>query len=275
LFRAVQQIATGILLLAMSPDSLDTFNTSLAGVLFWQILQGLALLFGTAIVGSGDASGFFHGTLVGIGNGLLCTLFPLIPGIAASDLALYGQTLIHAFLGLVGGWLGSLIWRPPFEFVPTVGLSDTQKNNRRRWKPLLAGAIGWPRVLIGAALGIAGSFWAGYLFDAMLEASQGRLASGSYFQDQIFIWEIKVLVLLLAGATAGANTNNGFKQGLVVGTLAAVVVISLPGMTQGVQQTGIVLLVTLALCTLGGWFGGQLLPPIVVRKKSKYTGPMA
>ncbi len=260
LFHAARSLATGILLVCFGPEAVEAFQNSLVGVVFWQVVQGLALLAGTAPIGSGDPFGFFYGMLVGLGNGLICTAFPLVPGTASGNLASFCLPLIQAAVGLFGGWLGSLIWLPAPEIV-TIPVRKAQA-----WvRPLLKGPILWTRVAIGAAITIAGAISAGALFDAMLEAGHGRLATSSYLQDRIFTWEIKILLLLLGGAIAGANTMNGFKQGLVVGVASALALALLPRYSASILEGLILFVATVSFCTLGGWFGGQLLPPILRR----------
>jgi hypothetical protein len=132
-----------------------------------------------------------------------------------------------------------------------------------------AGKVYWFRIFLGAAFGVAGTLSASLLFKKMLDLSAGTLATSEEMQDRIIIWEIKALAVLAGGVLAGATTPNGLKQGLVVGLLSTIVLI-------GVQtsQTHTVLemafwttLSTFSLATAGGWFGGQLFPPIIERKR--------
>lgn len=275
LFQGLRQFLTGLLLTPLGEDGLESFNASFAGTVCWQLLQGVTLLLGAGLAGSGESFGFFYGTLVGVGNGLLCSAIPQLPGTAGSQFALYGQPLIQAGLGLFGGWLGSVYYRPlPEVTVPSLQPSQG-KGLQRRSRPLLEGPIHWVRVTIGAVVACAGALSAAVIFDAVLEAGQGRLNSQSYWQDQIFTWEIKVLALLLGGGLAGANTANGFKQGLIVGLAAALVMAGVPRYNSSIQDAAILFSTTLALCIAGGWFGGQLLPPIVHGRRPRNIGPMA
>lgn len=274
LFHAARYFATGILLATLTPDGVEAFHTSLAGVAFWQALQGLALLAGAALAGSTDGLGFFHGLLVGVANGVICAAFPLVPGTASGDLAVFGQPLIQAAVGVVGGWLGSLVWRPAPDVLPNRDAGQGRRS-RTPLRKLLHGPIQWWRVSVGALVAVVGAVSAGALFDGMLEASRGRLATESYLQDRIITWEIKILLLLFGGAVAGANTPNGFKQGLVVGLMASLALALLPRYNSSVQEGAILFFVTVALCTTGGWFGGQLLPPLLRRVRPKHWSPMA
>jgi hypothetical protein len=274
LFHGMRQFATGILLGPLGEDGLEQFTASFSGQVFWQALQGVGLLVGAALAGSSETLGFFYGTLVGIGNGIVSSALPQSAGGPASQMALVAQPLIQAALGLVGGWMGSILFAPlPDMSIPTG--AGVARKRRRRLKPLLEGRIYWLRVLVGTLVAVFGVLSAGAIFDAVIEAGRGRLMTEAYWQDQIFTWEIKVLALLLGGALAGANTNNGFKQGLVVGLGAALVMASLPRYNSTVFDGTVLFCTVLGLCITGGWFGGELLPPIVRAPRAKHMGPMA
>jgi hypothetical protein len=275
LFHGMRQFATGILLTRLGDEGLERFNTSFSGLIFWQVLQWVGLLTGAALAGSSETLGYFYGTLIGVGNGLICSATLQLPGTAASIFAFYAQPLIQAALGLVGGWIGSTIFKPLPEITVPSGPSEGRKGPRYQLKPLLEGPVHWARVLLGAVVAVAGALSAGAIFDYVLEASRGRLATEAVWQDQIFTWEIKVLALILGGALAGANTSNGFKQGLLVGFGAAAAMVILTRYSSSMTDASILFGSTLVLCILGGWFGGQLLPPVVLRPwRNKYAGPM-
>jgi hypothetical protein len=59
------------------------------------------------------------------------------------------------------------------------------------------------------------------------------------------------------------------KQGLIVGIAASAVLIGLQ-LNQAkapVEFAGLTIISTMSLSMAGGWFGGQLLPPIFKRKR--------
>ena len=74
----------------------------------------------------------------------------------------------------------------------------------------------------------------------------------------------------LAGAgLAGATTRNGLKQGLCVGIGSAVILVGVQlGSPKAVLETTMfMVLSTIFLSLAGGWFGGQLFPPIIERRR--------
>jgi hypothetical protein len=89
-------------------------------------------------------------------------------------------------------------------------------------------------------------------------------ALGGSLLDQVVTWEIKVLALLAGGVLAGANTSNGFKQGLFVGIGTALVLAGVQPyiFDHWVEATVLLFVACLSCCTSGGWFGSQLFPPL-------------
>ena len=79
--------------------------------------------------------------------------------------------------------------------------------------------------------------------------------------------EIAALVSLLGASFAGATTPNGIKQGLCAGLGASVIVLGIKivdpkfSLDWAVMHFGGVAIISL----VGGWFGGQLFPPLSPR----------
>jgi hypothetical protein len=84
-------------------------------------------------------------------------------------------------------------------------------------------------------------------------------------------WEIAGLLTLLAGAVAGSTTSNGFKQGLCVGLGVAIVLLGahLGNPNASLEKTVFMVSSVLCLTMAGGWFGGQLFPPVVARRRGR------
>lgn len=162
-----------------------------------------------------------------------------------------------------------------------------------------AGQVGWIRVAIGTAIVVAGCISAEYLLKEFMRERDGLILTVDTPNQMRFItWEISVLAMIFGGAFAGANTFNGPLQGTIVGMISTTVLVGnilQSGMADGVnpaQTLGLsflgIQLNTLAmqvigtvfsvmpLSVVGGWFGGQLLPPVMeARKVSKtYTAPV-
>ena len=216
------------------------------------------------MAGGGQQQGFVLGLLVGGWNAALALLLHQNPAQEGTMLGLYGQPLLHAACGAISGWVGSVIWKPIPADVPML-LTAGRKAPPPRKRALLSGKVFWFRALAGAAFVIAGSLSATMLFQKMIDASAGRLATSDSMHDQIITWEIKALALLAGGVLAGAATANGFKQGLFVGLVSCVILIGLqvPKAGAGPEVALWTTVSTFSLATTGGWFGGQLFPPVV------------
>jgi hypothetical protein len=136
---------------------------------------------------------------------------------------------------------------------------------------MFAGPIAFPRVAVGVSLVVMGVVWANAILEFVLEASSGTLSISSHLQAQLVSWEISALAALFGAGFAGATTFNGLKQGLCVGLGAGVLIL---GIRIGTAETPvepeplILMISSVFLLTLaGGWFGGQLFPPLAVRQR--------
>ncbi len=118
---------------------------------------------------------------------------------------------------------------------------------------------------------VAGVVWSNVILEYVLRASNGNLAISSHLQARLIGWEIAALATLLGAGLAGATTYNGFKQGVCVGLGAAVVMI---GMYMGndklvLESLGVMLGTVFGLSVAGGWFGGQLFPPVLTPRRRR------
>jgi hypothetical protein len=264
LFYGLRQLVTG-LMLASSGLSPEELWADVRNLLILQGLQLFGLIVGGLVTGGGQRSGLVLGAVVGTWNGLLSVVLRQNPGQELTLVGLYGQPLLQATVGAVGGWLGSLIWKPiPSSAVPTVLIPRRKKVPRRRL-PILAGQVAWFRVVAGTSLGVAGTLTAGIIFQKLMDAAGGRMAGVPDLQDRLITWEIKALAMLVGAALAGATTQNGLKQGLFVGLVAGVVLVGVQApLNDGWWDVAFwTMASTLSLSLAGGWFGGQLFPPVV------------
>jgi hypothetical protein len=103
----------------------------------------------------------------------------------------------------------------------------------------------------------------------------GKLVIESYFQADFVAWEISALAILAGSAFAGATCYNGLKQGLFVGigTATALLGIRLANPHVSVQFLIATVVAAICLSVTGGWFGSQLMPPIVraARRRRVYS----
>jgi hypothetical protein len=247
-----------------------TWTTSW-GILLLFGLQGIGLLLGGMITGAGQARGLFYGSFVGLVNGLIFLMINLGRGDIQNEVAFYSQPVLHLAFGAMGGLLGSLIWRP----VPALRLQTGPviPTPIRLSSPSLffAGPICWVRVLAGITIAVAGVAWSPKILAFLLQMGAGLIAIESSLQARLVTWEIAAVAVLLGAGLAGATTPNGPKQGLMVGLGTGVLLIGISlGNPKAVFQTSEFLLAALLVLTLaGGWFGGQLFPPLGVSRRKR------
>src|SRR5262249_9687577 len=139
-------------------------------------------------------------------------------GEALTPITLFGQPLLQAAVGVLGGVIGSSIWKPlPPLPVPTF-LRDTKPRVALAPRPsYFDGPIAWGKVVTGIVIAVGGVVWANVILDFVLEASEGKLTLDSHLQTQLVTLEICALAILAGSALAGSGTANGIKQGLCVG----------------------------------------------------------
>lgn len=264
LFYGIRHLATGVLLAASGGDA-EALWSDLRNVMILQGIQLFGVLAGALIAGGGQRSGVVLGAVVGAWNGVLAVMLRQNPSQELTMVGLYGQPVLHTALGAVGGLIGSLIWRPiPAAAVPLI-LAPPRKPVPRRKSNLLAGKIHWIRVLVGATLAVVGTLSATLILQKVLDLSQGKLTTTSDLQDRLITWEIKLLALIVGGVLAGATTKNGLKQGLVVGFASGVALVGFqaPTTDRWLEIALFTLVGTTCLCSVGGWFGGNLFPPLL------------
>jgi hypothetical protein len=273
LFYGLRYLVTGILL-AYSGLPPEALWEDVGHLLILQGLQIFGLVLGAVVAGGGQRSGMVLGAVIGAWNGVLGVTLRQNPAQELTFVGLYGQPMLQAAIGAVGGWLGSLIWKPiSSSAVPTV-LIPLRKKARRKRPPIFAGRVYWLRVLAGSAFAVAGTLSAALIFQKVMDFTGGNYGGTSVMQDRIITWEIKALVLLVGAALAGATTPNGLKQGLYVGLTSCVVLIGIHApMTEAwVEYAFWTIIGTFSLSLVGGWFGGQLFPPVVKLDRRRGLG---
>jgi hypothetical protein len=251
-------------LLATDEEATRGVWATLLGLVLLQALQGISLLIGGALAGAGQSRGLFLGGLLGLAHTAVAMVLQQIRREPMTEVSLYAQPLLHLTFGALGGFVGSLIWRP----LPTVTVPLAPPKLSRRHSAsglrMLAGPVAWWRVAVGIGVVIAGVLWPKYILDFVVNASQGNLTLTSQLQAQLITWEIIGVLTLIGAGIAGATTRNGLKQGLCVGIGASIVVIGIQmgSRAASLEQAILLVIVLLVLTAAGAWFGGQLFPPI-------------
>jgi hypothetical protein len=272
LFYGLRHLLTGVLLAVQETEG-DLW-TDPRNVFLLTSIQLFAVFAGGIFAGSGQRFGFVLGLLLGIWNGALAAA--LTQNVAGDivGLGFFTQPLLQLAPALVGGLIGSMVWRP-LTHIPTTFLRPTTKKAGKRDAPMLAGPISWGRVVVGCVAVVAASLYAAKLFDKVIDLTGNKYGTGDDFQDLLITWELKAFLVLLGAVIAGAATKNGLKQGLIVGLFASSVLIGMQApMTQNLLR--LVLFTfggTVGLCLIGGWFGGQLFPQVMGRHRATSGTP--
>lgn len=268
LAHGLQMLIAGTL--AASTDvPVDMFRGTFLGLLLLVTIHATSLLVGGAIAGAGQARGMQYAALVGLLNGVIFLLFEWNNHAALPSMTLYLQPLIHVLFGALGGYLGTHVWKP----LPTIQVPELAAPSRQPRTPtrgILDGRIHWVRVAIGTVVVIIGVTSSNGIRDWVVDTSHGELKIRDQMQAQLVSWEIAALAALAGAALAGANTSNGLKQGLCVGAAASILLmgIHLSSPAFVLEKTVFTLASTICLALGGGWFGGQLFPPIRRRQKT-------
>jgi hypothetical protein len=262
-FGLLQMLTAGFL---ASGDGVDAWHT-LWGIVARHAIHAVSLILGGALTGAGQRRGIIYGALVGFTSGAISFVIQGHSNGAFSSVLVYAEPMLHLAIGAIGGALGMLIWRPT-PTLPELEGSTPPPNAPPNWGfafgDVLAGPVHVGRVCAGAFVIVIGVVWAKAILEFLLRASNGNLAITSQLQAQLVSMEISALVAILGAAFAGATTKNGLKQGLCVGIAASAIVLGIQiASPRFVLESAIFTISGIIIVALvGGWFGGQLFPPI-------------
>jgi DNA-directed RNA polymerase subunit RPC12/RpoP len=283
LYFGLEHLLLGLLEFLNNQGLIKWTMNSVAGLVFLQIVQVFTLTIGAVLAGGGQQRGVLLGGLVGVWNGVLSVLLDpvlhpnFVPTLTA--LSLIGVPLVHIVFGTFGGWIGYSIWRPVQPDAPAHPTKPTRKHGVAPLrKPMLTGRVAWFRVLLGAVVAAAGYLTAAAIFNFLIDFSAGRLTSDGFWQDRVVTWEIQALAVFIGGGVAGYNTSSGLKQGLCVGLLNAICLMAIffNFRRAAPEIAALTVGACFCLCAIGGWFSGQLFPPVVAPRSRRWSAaPMA
>ena len=253
-------------------DTTEVVWRTLWGLVLLHALQGVSLIAGGTICGAGQARGVLYGSLVGLANGLIYLATQRNNEALFSPAILYTIPVVHLALGALGGLLGRLIWRPAVLVLPATDSTAPSFPVASAWS-LFSGPVHLGRSFAGIFVVVAGVVWSNAILEFVLHASNGSLTITSHLQAQLVGWEITALATLLGAGFAGATTFNGLKNGLCVGLGASVVIIGVQLSSPKFSLDSLILTVAsiLVLTLAGGWFGGQLFPPVYSGKRPRIS----
>jgi hypothetical protein len=267
-----------------------SFWAGFDGLVAQQSIQAATLLVGGMVAGAGQRHGLALGAGVGLMDALLSLGLKLVSREAPGELVVFGQPVLHAFVGAVGGVIGCRIWQPAPELPPLTVDGRSAPETLTTILPDRPVAVSvdpapWGRILIGIAVAVGGTLWARMIRDFVVVASGG--SGHEMLQSQFITWEICVVAQVIGGCIAGANTRRGALFGFWVGLPAAgllAIVQSVADIRSQAHEVpaGLLGLVVpegapaavliqavqaLLLCVLGGWLGGLILPAIKPKRR--------
>jgi hypothetical protein len=290
-------------ILAASGQNTQTFMSSFNGLLLMQGLQLVALMIGGMLAGAGQPQGTMLGGAVGIGNAVLFAMVQI--GLFKQEISipvLLVLLILQIAFGITGGFAGTKIWKPIQLAAAIAAPTEPEVPERIKFpirkEPMFAGPISWIRVLIGSAVVVLFTQGGYSILKGLIDFS-GKGNLDTQKQGQLLLFEISVLATIAGGVIGGSNNSNGIKQGLVVGIIASLVLnainIYMGESTStaststaalalfGFEQTALIQKVIFTFLSVicwgivGGWFGSQLMPPVVLlpRRQRMLPGSMS
>jgi hypothetical protein len=258
-----------------------------AGLISLYAAQALAVAVGAVVIAAARPHGYTLGLFLGLGSGTLFFLWEVQQNAALRQSFLLLQVPLVAWVGLLGGWVGERLWPPPPALElpqPRSSLLSSLQFSRATGQPSIpAPPTRWFRILTGATLAVALLLCADTIRQTVQQYSLGLFQAPGIGQAQFLTWLIALFGLLLGSVLAAAGSPAGLRHGALTGLLTApmvlVVALQQDALPAPVEYTltraglagvplndpiaaAVVLGGILAVCTLGGWFGAALFPPL-------------
>ncbi len=251
------------------------------GLAFWlnslvavHAIQIFSVVLAGLLTGAGQKRGALYGAFVAFWG---CLCFQYFGGakFVANELAARASELfLLVSCGAAGGLAGSVAWRANKPAVAFWRPKSEAKRARPR-RSAYEGPVAWLRVCMGIPLAVGGVMCAQLLRESLVDMSNGKIVIDSYIQADFVAWEISALAILTGSAFAGATCSNGLKQGLFVGIGTATTLLGIRLANPDISLGFLIVTVVAAVCLsiTGGWFGSQLLPPVVraARRRRVYS----
>jgi hypothetical protein len=291
LYFGLRKLAAGLVRATL--DDAEGWWQSAAALLAVFMIQGTAAVFGSILAAAGRARGIALGAAVGGLCGVLFLAGEVAAGAPPDELVLLLQPVLLLVCGAIAGAVGAWIWAPVPELdmpAPLVKKSSSiqllDDAPRESSRPTV-----WWRVVVGAAVILIGMGLADKARHVAEKKSGGVLKVESRGQGKFMSWQIATLAVLAGGAIAGAGTGAGVRHGVFTGVLGgigtAVLGVIRGEFTQpeeyllkfmnlaaeGPQDPTAFLGIGLGVLVasfVGGWFGGQLFPPLAPKHMRKH-----
>jgi hypothetical protein len=259
--------------------------------LSWHLWLGYGLRLAGAVVGgvlagAGRPKSFSTGAVVGGACAIAWLTVDAFPHLTFDVVRVVAGCLLSVLAG-VCAVVGGAVWPPPVEVKPP---KDSHRSSlfrlktsdgQRRGRP-----IAWVRVGLGVTVAVGGVLGAELVRQVLAKFPQGTFNGLAMTARSDAM--ISGFIGLFAGVVAGASTGHGWRQGAIAGFISAMAVAiisaSLPdGPPLAVQfaidsvgqetpsaGVGTACATLFAVVSVGGWFGGQLIPAL--RRKKRLDG---
>jgi hypothetical protein len=268
---------------------LNTVDASVVVVFITGVaLRLIAGFLGGLFAGAGREAPFGGGLAVGVAGGFAWLIIDPYPNVSI-DLVNLGLTGLICIVSGLAALVGHRIWPPALvleepedsrgssllKFMPAGKKTDSRRPTHW-WKVLLSSML-----VLGAVIG------SDFAREGLKKLPVGLLNNfgGSGGAIPRIDFEIAALFIVLGTFVAGLNTGAGLRHGLYAGLLTSIAVVCMYR-TQGEgvfpaldflaehleSETQSKLALALGSIffltgTVGGWMGGQLMPPLRRRKK--------
>lgn len=272
----------GAILATMDPFP-DTFAQ-----LMTVLLRLGSVSIGAMLAGAGRPRGMSNGLVVGLISVALFAFADSAQGQHLGGVAI-GVGLAITCLAALGGYIGSRVWPQAIEIpdpaTPIIRGSSLSRlakedTHRTQSRPTI-----WWKIVLGVFLIVGGISTADTVRSNLRRASGGLLNFGGAAQAPIVDLQLATVAILLGGVIAGGSTGAGLRHGFFTGIFSASALAAMlgSGMTApepvfegilrflGYSNTSppfefgeliSALGVIFVGGTVGGWLGGQILPPL-------------
>lgn len=258
--------------------AVEPFWKTLAGFIVWQAIQMVGVFFGAMLACAGRNEMLTLGVLIGLTMGFLSMI--LLPTHSAVPPTLYFIMPVWFLVASgIGGWLGEYFWHPlnrrEKRVISTSKVTDEHTDMsfsqvvRKAILEMIFANIYWIKVILAVAC-IIPTLWFTHDFVKwfLLNMGLSEWATTVGLQKSWVELMIKVLVVLLCAAFAGAGTMHGVAHGFWIGVICSVVNLLLHVFVPKenalpVDQVLLEIGWVFVLCILGGGFGALVIPPMI------------
>jgi hypothetical protein len=212
--------------------AVDVFWKTLGGFIVWQVVQSIGVFFGAMMSVAGRYQLLTLGILLGLIVGFLTIMVqPLNPEVPT--VVNFFMPIWYAIASAIGAWIGELLWYPQLRRSLRASSAKLTKQEdelsltqvvRRAVLGMIFANIKWLRVFLAVILILPTLWWATDAVNTIIIKSGLMMwVMQSGLQKAWVATMIKISMVILCGAMAGASTNHGIAHGFWVGVICGVI----------------------------------------------------